>query len=124
MINIHWSLQQLFGGLLIFTSIFDALKYYIQARKIQRAKSAKLMSRRFINWAMSNDIVKLVYGIIIMDWYIILSSLLALICMAHLWVVIYLYYPYRHRGLVNFKRPNVILYLINSIIPNSIRRRL
>jgi uncharacterized protein with PQ loop repeat len=124
MINLHWSLQQIFGNALIFTSIFDVLKYVVQANKIRKQKTAKGMSRRFINWAVSNDIVKLIYGIIIGDLYIILSSLLALVCMAYLWVVIYLYYPYRHRGLVNFKRTNVILYLINSLIPNSIRRRL
>jgi len=118
------TLQNLFGNLLIFTSIFDALKYSIQANKIRKVKSAKSMSRRFINWAMSNDIIKLIYGIIIRDIYIVLSSLLSLICMIHLWIVIYLYYPYKHRGLVNFKRPNVLLYLINSLIPNSIRKRL
>ena len=77
MINLHWSLQQIFGNALIFTSIFDALKYVVQANKIRKQKTAKGMSRRFINWAVSNDIVKLIYGIIIGDLYIILSSLLA-----------------------------------------------
>ena len=124
MFNTHWTIQQIFGGALIFTSIFDAVKYSVQALKIQRAKSAKGMSRRFINWAMSNDIVKLVYGCIIFDVYILLSSVLALVCMLHLWIVIYWYYPYKCRGLSHFKRPNVILYLINSLLPNRIRRRL
>ena len=121
---INQTLQNVFGNILIFTSIFDAIKYTVQARKIQQIKSAKTMSRRFINWALSNDIIKLIYGIIIGDLYIILSSLLSLICMTHLWIVIYLYYPYKHRGLVNFKRPNVFLYFINSLIPNSLRKRL
>jgi|SRR3989304_8367537 len=124
MLDTIWTIQQIFGALLIFTSIFDAVKYSVQARKITYVKSAKGMSRRFINWAMMNDIVKLIYGLLILDIYIILSSILALVCMTHLWVVIYLYYPYRHRGLSNFKRPNVMLYLINSILPNRIRRRL
>lgn len=124
MLNVHWTLQQFFGGLLVFTSIFDAIKYSLQARKIWKAESAKSMSRKFINFALSNDFVKLAYGVIIIDWYIIFSSILALICMIDLWYAIYRWYPYRHRGLVGFKRPNVCLYIINSILPNSIRRRL
>jgi hypothetical protein len=124
MLDTIWTLKQIFGALLIFTSVFDAIKYSIQANKIKKVQTAKSMSRRFINWAMMNDIVKLFYGIMIIDVYIILSSLLALVCMTHLWIVIYLYYPYRMRGCPNFKRPNVLLYLINSLLPNKIRRRL
>ena len=44
-------LKDIFGALLIVTSIFDAFKYSIQARKIQHEKSAKSMSRKFINFA-------------------------------------------------------------------------
>ena len=124
MIDTYWTLKQIVGALLVFTSIFDALKYVVQANKIKRQRSAKGMSRRFTNWAISNDIVKLTYGIIIIDFYIILSSLMALCCMTYLWVETYLWYPYKHRGLSNFKRPNILLYLINSIIPNSIRKHL
>ncbi len=112
------------GGLLIITSIFDALKYTIQAHKINRNKSAKGFSRRFINWAICNDIVKLLYGIGIFDFYIIASSILALVCMIHLWFVIYWWYPYKRRGLKNFKRPSMLTYLINSWIPNNLRERL
>ena len=117
-------IRDIIGFLLIITSIFDAIKYSVQACKINRIKTAKAMSRRFINWALMNDLVKLVYGFIIFDSYIILSSVLALICMIHLWTVIYAYYPYRMRGCVNFKRPNVIAYLINSLLPNRLRKRL
>jgi hypothetical protein len=124
MIDTIWTAKQIFGALLIFTSIFDALKYTIQARKVVYVGSAKAISRNFINWAISNDVVKLIYGIVIFDIYIILSSLLALGCMIHLWIVVYLYYPYRRRGLPNFKRPNVCLYFINSLLPNRIRKRL
>jgi len=118
------TLKDILGGLLVITSIFDALKYSIQARKIQRVKSAKSMSRRFINFALINDFVKLGYGFIIRDLFIMISSILALICMIDLWLQIYKYYPYRCRGLSHFKKPNIILYTINSILPNSIRRRL
>ena len=124
MIDPIWTAKQIFGALLIYTSIFDALKYVVQANKIRRQHSAKGMSRRFINWALSNDIVKFMYGIVIFDVYIVLSSILALGCMIYLWVEIYLWYPYRMRGCPNFKRPAILLYLINSIIPNSLRKRL
>ena len=124
MIDILWTTKQIIGALLVFTSIFDALKYAVQANKIRKQQSAKGMSRRFTNWAISNDIVKLIYGIILVDIYIIVSSIMALGCMMYLWIETYLWYPYKHRGLSNFKRPNILLYLINSIIPNSIRKHL
>jgi len=117
-------LKEILGGLLIVTSIFDAVKYSIQARRIQKDKTAKSMSRKFINFALINDFVKLGYGIIILDLFIIVSSILALICMIDLWWQIYKFYPYRMRGCVHFKRPNILLYIINSMLPNSIRRKL
>jgi hypothetical protein len=117
-------LKDIIGGLLIITSIFDAIKYSLQARKIQRAKTAKSMSRKFINFALINDFVKLGYGIVIHDLFIVFSAILALICMIDLWYQIYWWYPYRMRGCSNFKRPNILLYIINSILPNSIRKRL
>ena len=117
-------LKDFLGGLLIVTSIFDAIKYSLQARKIQKAKTAKSISRKFINFALTNDLVKLGYGFIIMDLFIMFSSILALICMIDLWWQIYWWYPYRMRGCVNFRRPNIALYIINSILPNSLRKRL
>ena len=117
-------IRDVVGFLLIVASIFDALKYSIQAHKIHQVKTAKAISRRFINWALMNDIVKLFYGCSIFDLYIILSSILALICMLHLWVTIYIYYPYRMRGCLNFKRPSIFRYLINSLLPNSLRKKL
>jgi len=122
MVNIL--LKDIVGGLLVITSIGDAVKYSIQANKIVKAKTAKSMSRKFINLALLNDFVKLNYGIIISDYFIIASSILALICMIHLWWIIYWFYPYKWRGLNGFKRPNILLYLINSILPNKIRKRL
>jgi len=117
-------LKDILGGLLIVTSIFDAIKYSLQAAKIRKTKTAKSQSRKFINFAILNDIVKLAYGFAIMDWFIIVSSLLAIGCMIDLWYTTYIFYPYKCRGLTGFKKPNIILYLINSLLPNSIRKRL
>ena len=117
-------LKDIFGGLLIISSILDAIKYTLQANKIRHTKNAKSQSRKFINFAIVNDIVKLIYGWLIFDWFIIISSLLAIGCMLDLWYTTYWFYPYRMRGCSNFKRPNLLLYLVNSILPNSIRKRL
>jgi uncharacterized protein with PQ loop repeat len=117
-------IKEILGWLLIVTSVFDAIKYTIQARKIQKEKTSKSMSRKFINFALINDIAKLVYGIVIIDFFIIGSSLLSLICMLDLWWQIYWFYPYKTRKLLGFKRPNIVLYTVNSLLPNRIRKRL
>lgn len=119
-----YNLKEIFGILLILTSVFGAIKYSLQAAKIREAQSAKSMSRKFINFALVNDFVKLGYGIIIKDFFIIGSSLLALGCMIDLWQAIYWWYPYKKRGLINFKRPNIFIYTLNSVLPNKLRKRL
>jgi len=120
----HNILVNIFGILLIGTGVLDAAKYALQGYKIQKAKSAKNFSRQFMNFALSNDIVKLCYGIVIYDFYIILTSILALATMIYMWWEIYLWYPYKKRGLNNFRRPNILIYVINSLLPNSLRRKL
>jgi hypothetical protein len=120
----HTILVNLFGMLLIGTGILDAAKYAIQGRKIQVAKSAKNFSRQFMNFALGNDIVKLIYGIIIADVYIILTSIFALVTMLYMWYQIYLWYPYKYRNLLNWKRPYIYTYIVNSLLPNKTRKRL
>jgi len=114
----------LFGTLLIFWGILDGLKYYIQGQKIRSHKSAKGQSRKFINIAVGSDMSRLIYGIFIGDIFIISTSIVALVCMLFMWEQIRRWYPYKMRGCANFKRPNIFLYTINSILPNRIRRRL
>ena len=123
MINKHIFLN-ITGLLLTITGIFDACKYHWSAEKIRRHKSAQGRSRKFINTAIINDIIRIIHVSLIPDIYLIISSCLALICMCeHFWMI-YKYYPYRRRGLLNFKRPNIFLYIINSLLPNSIRKKL
>lgn len=106
------------GVCFLITSIFDALKYGWSARKVRLVKSSKGHSRQFINVAILNDIVRLSYGVSIHDWYIVISSALAMYFMLQLFIAIYEFYPYKARNLKNFKRPNIFVYLWNSIIPN------
>jgi hypothetical protein len=110
--------------LLIFTSVLDAYKYRLQSNKIKQAGSAKGNSRKFINFAIFNDCVKLIYGIEIHDWFIIISSVIALGYMLDMFYTIYKLYPYMRRGLKGFKKPNLFIYTLNSWLPNSVRKRL
>ena len=112
------------GILLTITGILDAIKYHWSASKIREKKSAQGHSRKFINAALANDLIRIIHCILLPDWYLVLSSLLALIFMLEHWFTVYWFYPYRCRGLFGFKRPNIILYTINSILPNQIRRKL
>ena len=118
------SLQTIFGWLLIVAGLLDAWKYIWHVQAIVKTKSAKSHSRKFANAAITQDIVKLFYGLIIHDMYIFLSTLFALVTMSIYFYTIYLFYPYRGRGLNGFKRPSLYIYIINSLLPNKIRRRL
>lgn len=124
MTNTIETLKQITGWLLIITGIFDAWKYTWEARKIRFVGTAKGHSRKFINTAIANDLVRITYSVLILDFYLIFINAVALICMINLWYTIYLFYPFRNRNLKGFKRPNIIVYFINSILPNSIRKRL
>lgn len=117
-------LKSIFGTILIVSSLFDAWKYIWQAQAILKAGIAKGHSRKFLNAAIMNDFLKLLYAIVIMDIFIFISSLFALITTLYNFYILYLMYPYRYRNLLNFKRPSLWKYFINSLIPNHKRKRL
>lgn len=113
------------GAILIFWGYFDGVKYHLQAKAVRKAKSARGNSRMFTNLAIGNDVYRLFYFFFIdRNFYVLLTSIIALIFMLELWYVQYKFYPYKYRGLSSFKRPNIILYIINSWLPNSIRKHL
>lgn len=112
------------GTLVIIFGTFDGIKYHWFAKKIKETKTSRSYSRKGLNVAIMNNFIRIVYGIYIIDWFIILSSLFAALTMIYCWYEIYLFYPYRYRGLISFKRPNIMIYLINSIVPNKLRKRL
>jgi hypothetical protein len=117
--------RDIFGFALIITGILDAWKYTIQAQKIRKECTAKAMSRRFINYALLNDLIKMVYGYTIMDFFIISTSILALICMLYLFWTVYIFYNYKtYPKTCYIKRPSLFKYIVNSIIPNSKRKHL
>ena len=117
-------IKQIFGIVFVITSYFDAIKYLWQSRAIRKVGTAKGQSRKFMNAAIFNDLAKLTYSICINDIFIFISSIIALATMLYCWYTIYKFYPYRYRNLLNFKKPNIFIYLINSLVPNRMRRRL
>jgi hypothetical protein len=112
-------LVNILGILFLLTSILDAIKYHWNAVKIRTVGTSKGHSRKFINAAILNDVVRMAYGCSVHDWYIVISSLLAMVFMGELFFVIYWYYPYRKRNQPGFKRPGILVYLWNSILPND-----
>lgn len=120
-----FSLHNLLGVILTVTGIFDAIKYHWQTISIRKVGLARGHSRKFINAAILNDLVRLFYFIFVKpDVYLLIATIIALGCMTELYWTIYCFYPYRMRGCFNFKRPNIFTYFINSWLLNKIRKRL
>lgn len=124
MLTITW--ENLLAIILLICGILDAEKYESQSQKILRLKNATSQSRMFLNKAFVLDIGKLLYVIFKYpnDYVLLLVSILPLITIARLYWVTYLFYPYKLRGLLNFKRPNFWTYFCNSWISNKKRKRL
>ena len=112
------------GVVLIFTGILDGWKYIWQAQGIKRVGTAKGHSRKFLNAAICNDLIKMLYAISIKDGFIFSTSVLALVSMCYNYYIVYKYYPYRMRGCSNFKRPNLWHYFLNSLQSDKLRKRL
>jgi hypothetical protein len=118
-------LKELAGLFLIIWGYFDGVKYHFEACKIREAKSSRGHSRKFINMAIGNDFYRLFYFFFIdRNYYVLITSVIALVFMIEMFWELYKYYPYRMRGCQNFIRPNLGLYITNSLIPNKLRKRL
>lgn len=117
-------IKEIFGYFLIIGGTIDAIKYLWHVSSIRKAKTSKAHSRKFANAAIFQDLIKMMYGFVIADIFIVISSISALITMFVYFYTIYSYYPYRRRNVKGFKRPNVWVYFINSLLPNKYRRHL
>ena len=117
-------ITNIIGVLFVCTGILDGVKYKWNADKIRQVRTSRGHSRQFINVALLNDVVRTSYGFMIGDWYIVISSLFAMVFMIDLFVTIYTFYPYKNRNKTWFKKPNIFEYFINSILPNSISKKL
>lgn len=108
------------GIVMTITGIFDGIKYLWEGQAIIKVKTSKGHSRKFINVAIVNDIVRILYLVTcpVLDWYLLISALVAIICMIFMYVQVYWYYPYIG------KRANIFSYIWNSLLPNNIRPQL
>ncbi len=121
-------IKDIAGVILIIFGYLDAIKYHFQSQKIKQAKTAIGNSRKFINLAIINDFYRFFYFIFIdNNYYVLITAILALIFMLELYWNIYIFYPYKQypkSKTTVLKRPNIILYIYNSLLPNKIRRHL
>jgi hypothetical protein len=118
------SIQLIFSILVLIAGIADALKYKWERDKIIQNKSSENVSRKFAIAAILADLVILAYTFYIKDMPLIIIRFLALYTMTDLYFAVYNYYPYRGRALKNFKRPSILKFTVNAMIPNKFRKRL
>ena len=112
-------------ALVFITGFLDAYKYKFIAQKVSRLKSSREISRKFLNVSIINRIVLLIYvWFILHDTILTVVSLIALYTMCEAFYYVYSYYPYRNRGLKNFKKPSILKYTLNSLQSNRKRKRL
>ena len=110
---------------LFIMGVWDAFKYKIMSNKMARLKSSKAHSRTFLNGSIFYRILLWLYAwIVLEDWVIKWTCVIALLTLGEAWYIMYMTYPYKGRGLNNFKRPSMLKYAINSLLPNHIRKRL
>jgi hypothetical protein len=122
--DIYYLLTQVIGAALVISGVYDGYKYHWLSVAIRKAGTAKGQSRKFVNAALAKDIIIFLYMILKFDLYILLMTFVGFIFTIELLITIYYFYPYRYRNLLNWKRPSLIIYIINSWMPNSLRRKL
>ena len=110
--------------LLIWAGIADAYKYSRLRQKIVRVKSSRSVSRMFSLIAIICDVIFVIYVLMIRDPFLIFVRGLAFYTTVDLYYYVYLYYPFKTRKLNNFKRPSLWTFLLNTLEPNHIRKRL
>ena len=110
---------------LFMMGVWDAFKYKIMSNKMAKYKSSKEHSRTFLNGSIFYRILLWLYATFVLhDWVIKWTCGIALLTLGEAWETMYKHYPYKGRGLNNFKRPSRLVYLWNSLLPNHIRKRL
>ena len=117
-------LKEILGFILIISGLCNGVRYHWSASSIRKANTAKGHSRKSMNTGIADDFVRFLYGFAAQDLFIIISAFVCLAFMIEKWYIIYYFYPFKRRGLLNFKRPSLWKYFINSLIPNKKRPRL
>lgn len=118
-------LTELLRWLVLISGIMDSWKYKLLSNKISRLKTSREHSRTFLNISIFNRFFLLLYSYFVLnDWVVTWICIIALYTLFEAFYTMFLFYPYRRRGLKNFRRPSLLKYTLNSLIPNQIRKRL
>lgn len=116
---------QLFGFIVLIAGVLDSYKYRLLVKKIKNLKSSNGVSRQFINIAIFHKIVLSIWAVFYLkDYVVALSSLLALYTSLELWYFCWKFFPFLGRGKFGYKKPKVLKYIWNSLLPNKIAGRL
>lgn len=130
---IYWAVEVLRSNLfykkvvqflVLIAGVADAYKYSRLRQKIMRTKSSRDVSRMFSFIAIVCDIILVAYTLFIRDPFLIFVRSIALYTTIDLYYFIYYFYPFKMRKLDNFKRPSLWIFILNTLEPNHIRKRL
>jgi len=120
----HLLFQKIIQLAVIIAGVADAYKYMRLRQKITRTKSSRNVSRMFALIAIVCDIIFVTYTLIIRDPFLIFVRGIALYTTIDLYYYIYFYYPFKTRKLRGFKRPSLLAFIVNTIQPNNVRKRM
>ncbi len=109
----------------LITGFMDAYKYKMMAQKVSRLKASGQISRAFLLWSIINRVILLLYvWLLLGDKILITTCVIALYTMAEAFYYVYIHYPYRNRGLNNFKKPSVYAFIKDIYFPNKYGKKL
>ena len=115
----------IFGWLLIYIRFVDGWTYKILADKIKKVGLANGHSRKAANLHILINLWMVLYFIFhTHDIYMAIAMAINTGFVVYYWNIIRIFYPYKFRGLTNFKKPSLIKYTINSLMPNKFRKKL
>ena len=118
------SFKDILKVVIVYLGIVDGWKYLRQKQKIVRMKSSKDISRLFSLSAFICDIGFVTYTILIKEPVLIFVRVFALYTTLDLYYHCYVYYPYKDRFKRNFKRPSLVKFVVNTLMPNNSRSHL
>ena len=115
----------IFGWVLIYVRFLDGWTYKLLADKIKKIKLSNGHSRKAANLHILIDLIMVIYFIFhTHDIYMAIAMVINTGFVVYYWNIIRIFYPYRMRGCLNFSRPSILVYLVNSLMPNKFRKKL
>jgi len=109
----------------LITGILDSYKYKLQAQKIARLKTSGQISRASLVYSFLHKVPLLLYvWLAFNDTILTITCSIAIYTMLEAFYYTYMYYPYRNRGLKNFKKPTLFKFTKDIFFPNKHGKKL